>query len=466
MDSSWKDTICAVSTPPGQGAVAMIRVSGPGTPELLNPCIRLPDTDFRKLEPNKTRLAGFTDAEGPVDDVMVTRFVAPKSYTGEEMAEITCHGSYYIQQRILQELVRCGARPAAPGEFTQRAFLNGKMDLAQAEAVADLIAAESQAAHKLALNQMKGRVSDKIHNLRTRLVDLASLMELELDFSEEDVEFADRRELMNLSMEILGIVNKLSESFERGNAIKTGIPVTIAGKPNVGKSTLLNALLQEDKAIVSEIPGTTRDAIEDTFVLEGIQFRLTDTAGIRKSQDIVEQMGVDRTFRKVSLASIILYMADVHDSPENVLSEINALHEKANQENQKIITLINKVDQFNQNDRKKLEKEWQKFSFPVILISARDGINIEEVRKLLVNNALKSIQQDQQVIISNIRHFEALIHTAEALNRMVQGMREGLSSDLLTLDLREAIHHLGTITGEISTDEILGNIFAKFCIGK
>jgi len=366
MNSSWKDTICAVSTPPGQVAVAMIRVSGPGTPELLNQCIRLPNADFRNLEPNKTRLAGFTDAEGPVDDVMVTRFAAPKSYTGEEMAEITCHGSYYIQQRILQELVRCGARPAAPGEFTQRAFLNGKMDLAQAEAVADLIAAESQAAHKLALNQMKGRVSDKIRNLRTRLVDLASLMELELDFSEEDVEFADRRELMDLSMEILGIVNTLSESFERGNAIKTGIPVTIAGKPNVGKSTLLNALLQEDKAIVSEIPGTTRDAIEDSFVLEGIRFRLTDTAGIRKSQDIVEQMGVDRTFRKASLASIILYMADVHDSPENVLSEINALHEKANQENQKIITLINKVDQFNQNDRKKLEKEWQKFSFPVI----------------------------------------------------------------------------------------------------
>ncbi|NOY36392.1 MAG: tRNA uridine-5-carboxymethylaminomethyl(34) synthesis GTPase MnmE [Chlorobi bacterium] len=464
----FRDTICAVSTPPGLGAIAMVRLSGDRAIDIADSLIRFPGKGkpLKTLSPNVLRFAYLSDNMGLIDDVMVSVYHAPHSYTGEDVVEITCHGSAYIQQRIMLALIHAGARTAAPGEFTQRAFLHGKMDLAQAEAVGDLIAAENAAAHRLALTQMRGQVSEKIKTLRSELVDMASLIELELDFSEEDVEFADRNSLMDLAGEILHTLESLTGSFRQGNVMKNGIPVAIIGEPNVGKSTLLNALLQEDRAIVSEIPGTTRDFIEDTITISGFMFRFIDTAGLRASKDKVEKIGIDRTYRKIKEASLILLVTDINSNPESVQTRVNEIQSLLKDDEQHLVVVVNKTDKLTGSRKDETGRRWHETFDHVILISALREKNLEELRERLVKIPALKQPGDQEIIISNMRHYEALSHAAEAIRRTINGLNEGLSNDLVAQDLREAIHFIGEITGEITTDDILGNIFSKFCIGK
>lgn len=395
--------------------------------------------------------------------VLVSVFCAPHSFTGEDIVEISCHGSTYIQQSILQYLIDEGAGLAKPGEFTQRAFLNGKMDLSQAEAVADLIASNSEAVHRMAISQMRGGFSNELTKLRTQLLNFASLIELELDFSEEDVEFADRKKLKELSSHVETVIAKLAKSFKYGNALKNGIPVALVGETNVGKSTLLNVLLNDEKAIVSEVHGTTRDVIEDTVVINGVEFRFIDTAGIRRTTDTVEKLGIERTFKKIEQASIVLWLVDgtqVSERMEWLTERITNLAAG------KIILVFNKKDKISEEELDILNQLFEQFDADRVYISAKQKQNIEELQNALLKAAQLPEISQSDVIVSNIRHYEALEKALTAIHRVNEGIDNGLTKDLLALDIRDCMEYLGEITGQISNDEILGNIFSKFCIGK
>lgn len=473
IDTDRTDTICAISTPPGTGAIALLRLSGPDAlhicETIFSPARR--GDRISKAPSHTIHYGRVSDGDEVLDEVLVSVFRDPNSYTGEDVVEISCHGSVYIQQKMMELLIRQGARHARPGEFTLRAFLNGRFDLSQAEAVADLIAASSATSHDLALRQMRGGFSGTIKDLRKRLLDFASLIELELDFSQEDVEFADRRLLRALVMEMHTEVDRLAASFSLGNVLKKGIPVAIVGKPNVGKSTLLNALLNEERAIVSEIPGTTRDTIEDTVVIRNIAFRFIDTAGLRHSRDEIEVMGIERTYRMIEQASVILYVFDAHASDsEEVLRELEQFRVKSDEGRvegdqlkveKKFILIANKTDLMEESPHGL--KEF--LELDCIFVSAKRKENINLIAERLAGTVAAMNIQDVS-LVSNVRHYEALVHTREALEHVLDGMDAGLSSDLLASDIRDALFHLGTITGEITTDEILGNIFGKFCIGK
>lgn len=457
------DTICAVATPPGTGAIAVVRLSGPESLSIAQHFFTPATKSATKTsESHKMHFGKFMHENRIIDEILLTYFKSPHSYTGEEAVEISCHGSEFIQQKIIELLLEAGARLADPGEFTMRAFLNGKLDLSQAEAVADLIASQSKSAHRLALNQMRGGFSGKIKNLRNKLLHLTSLIELELDFSEEDVEFADRTALHNLLNELKSELTYLISSFKVGNVLKTGIPVAIIGKPNVGKSTLLNAILNEEKAIVSEIPGTTRDSIEDTIIMDGYRFRFIDTAGLRQSEDRVENMGIGRTYDKMEQATIILYICDISQAGKNELEEVLKEFKRfIEDEDKHFILVANKIDQLSEipaHLKEMLELE-------TVFVSAKRKENIHLLAETLVKKVKeKSISSD--IIISNSRHYNALMSALDALRQVEKALTDNIPTDLVAIDIRQALHHLGTITGEITTDEVLGSIFSKFCIGK
>lgn len=461
-----QSTICAISTPPGAGGIAVIRLSGKDAFKIADNVYKSP-SENKKLIGQKANTLHFgviKSGEELIDEVVVGLFKAPHSYTGEDIVEISCHGSVYIQQQILQLLVSNGATLARPGEFTQRAFLNGKMDLSQAEAVADLIGSGNAAAHKLAMMQMRGGFSRELQQLRDELLQFAALIELELDFSEEDVEFADRNALSELSSKIAGLLKKLTGSFRLGNVIKNGVPVAIIGETNVGKSTLLNVLLNEDKAIVSDIHGTTRDVIEDVVNIDGTLFRFADTAGIRETNDAIETMGIERSYGQLGKSEIVLLVADLAAPVANIFDMILKIRKKIS--DQKLVIIANKVDFASADAIARLS------GFPLlpneelVFIAAKSKENIGQLIQIMKQAIdFKSIGP-YDVVVSNVRHFEALTLALEAIERVVAGLGTGISGDFLAQDIRECMRHLGEITGEISTDEILGHIFKHFCIGK
>lgn len=458
-----QDTICAVSTAPGAGGIAVIRVSGPEAIAICN-TIFVPRTAGKDLLSQKAytlRYGSIRRGEELIDEVLIALFRAPHSFTGEDTVEITCHGSVYIQQQIMQLLIESGCRSALPGEYTQRAFMNGKMDLSQAEAVADLIASTSAGQHRLALNQMRGGFSHELKNLREQLLHITSLMELELDFSDhEELEFADRSELSTLAAHIETVISRLANSFSVGNAIKNGIPVAIIGETNAGKSTLLNVLLNEDKAIVSDIHGTTRDVIEDTVNIGGITFRFIDTAGIRETHDAIESIGIERTFQKLDQADIVLWMIDAADANQQIaqLSEKILPHSEGKQ----LILVFNKADLLADNRFKPAGLP----NVQSIFISAKKREHIDELQDLLIQAAHIPSLSSNDIIVTNIRHYEALTHALESIHRVQEGLSANLSGDFISQDLRECIFHLSDIIGEVTTDQVLGNIFERFCIGK
>lgn len=461
-----KETICAPATAPGNAAIAVVRLSGDDALRIAGEIFKPASArqEVAKAPSHKMLYGDVLDGERPLDEVLLTKFVAPHSYTGEDMIEVSCHGSPYIQQQILRVMMEHGARMARAGEFTQRAFLNGRMDLSQAEAVADLIASNSEASRQIAFQQMRGHFSRRITELRQKLVEFASLVELELDFSEEDVEFADRKDLMELLDSVDAEVEKLKQSFSMGNVLKHGIPVAIIGHPNVGKSTLLNAILNEDRAIVSEIPGTTRDAIEDVITINGVAFRFIDTAGLRdESEDQIETVGIERTHEKIQQASIILYMFDVSRTTlEEVGETIRTFREKVGDQEKRLVLIANKIDLLDEiphHFRNLVELE-------TIFVSAKRKENISMISDSLLNYVQAGPEEQQDTMVTNIRHYEALTKTAGAIAAVREGVRSNIPGDLLAIDLREALQHLGSITGEVSSDEILGEIFGRFCIGK
>jgi len=458
------DTICALATPAGTGAIAVLRLSGKDSFSILSKLFKpLGNTDFNRVESHKVILGQLSDNGKPVDEVLVTKFVAPHSYTGEDVAEISCHGSWYIQQEILRLLLDNGCRMANPGEFTQRAFLNGKMDLSQAEAVADLIASNSATSHTIAFRQMRGHFSRRIQELRQQLLDFAALIELELDFSEEDVEFANRDKLIELLNTMNTELSQLIKSFALGNVLKNGIPVAIIGQPNVGKSTLLNAIFNEEKAIVSEIPGTTRDTIEDVLVVEGVSFRFIDTAGLRDSVDTIESMGIERTYEKIRQAAIILYVFDASTTTQEEINEtITEFREKFDDDNQRLILIANKIDMLEEIPHNFINL----VELETIFVSAKRKENINLILESLLKSVSVGVEEANQSIVASSRHYHAIKQTLAALEQVFQGIHTGISGDLLSSDLKAALHHLGTITGEITNDELLGNIFGRFCIGK
>jgi len=463
-----EETICAPATS-GGGAIAVIRISGPDS---IPVCDRIFFPSDRKIRFSEQK--GYTIVFGEIrsdeeiiDEVLISVFRAPHSYTGEDSVEISCHASPYIQQRIIELLIRGGARAAKPGEFTQRAFFNGKMDLSQAEAVADLVASDSRMAHRIAINQLRGSFSDEISMLRADLLHFASLIELELDFGEEDVEFADRSKLVEIVDKVLNISEKLASSFSLGNAVKEGVPVVIAGNPNTGKSTLLNLLLKEEKAIVSEIPGTTRDAIEDTVVIDGIRFRFTDTAGLRETTDIIENLGIRKTHEKIESSSIILLVADINEGTVPLDDVLKKIRKQFPVEDKKIVVVVNKIDTVENGNRKFIFKILLKQASEILLfISAKTGEGINELKSVLSRIVESDRLNSENVIITNIRHYDALLKVSESLRRVRSGLDASLPEDLIAIDIRHAIHYLGEITGQITTDEILSNIFKNFCIGK
>ena len=458
--------ICAIATAPGMGAIAVIRLSGKGCIEICDRVFVSPSgkklTDVR---PNTIHFGKLNDGKELIDEVLISVFHAPHSFTGEDSIEISCHGSVYIQQRILQLLISSGARLAAPGEFTQRAFLNGKMDLSQAEAVADLIASSSAAAHSMALSQMRGGFSDELMKLRMELLHITSLLELELDFSEEDVEFADRSELQGIAVGIDTLISRLCASFSLGNVIKNGIPVAIVGNTNVGKSTLLNALLKEERAIVSDIEGTTRDVIEDTINLQGITFRFIDTAGIRHTDDRVENMGIERTFSKIEQARVVLFLIDTTKDTEQFLPYYTQVKEHLGPD-ARLLILLNKTDQIDSADIILSQITSLSSGEKILPIAAKTGYNINHLVDELVSTININALHSGDVIVSNARHYEALSHARLAIERVITGLDSHLSGEFVSQDIRECLHYLGEITGQITTDEVLGNIFKNFCIGK
>ncbi|MDF2516577.1 MAG: tRNA uridine-5-carboxymethylaminomethyl(34) synthesis GTPase MnmE [Sphingobacterium sp.] len=451
-----EDTIVALATSAGtNGAIAVIRVSGPQAIAITNHIFK--GKDLLQQASHTIHFGTIRDGEEIIDEVLVSLFVAPNSYTKENSVEISTHNSKYIIERVINLLIKQGARAARPGEFTLRAFLNGGMDLSQAEAVADLIASNSAASHQIAMQQMRGGFSNQLKSLREDLIHFASLIELELDFSEEDVEFANRDQLKNLINKIKVIVQKLIQSFEQGNVLKNGVPVVIAGKPNVGKSTLLNAFLNEERAIVSDIAGTTRDTIEDEINIHGVTFRFIDTAGIRETADIIEAKGVERTREKMKQARLIIYlfdpMQDKIDDVQSQLSEIQNLQIP-------FLTIINKSD---------LLSDQQKAAYAPLnplYISAKEQIGVEELKEELINRVQLGNLNTDDVMVTNIRHVEALQKTSDSLERVLFGIDNPVTSDFLAMDIRQALYHLGEITGTVSTDDLLDNIFSKFCIGK
>ena len=461
MQFQHSDTICALATPSGQGAIAVIRVSGPEALTIVSRVFK--GKNLAKVPGNTIHFGTINAGDTVVDEVLVSVFKAPKSYTGEDIAEISCHGSPYIKQAILNLLMDKGCRGAEPGEFTQRAFLNQKMDLSRAEAVADLIAGESESAHRLAMAQMRGDFAGEIQALREQLIKFASLLELELDFSEEDVEFADRKELEDLLLKVHRANQKLIESFRVGNVLKEGVPVVIAGKPNAGKSTLLNRLLREDRAIVSAIEGTTRDAIEDTAVFEGITFRFIDTAGIRQAQDEVEAIGIERTLEKMKSASVVLYLFDVNAmTPEELKTIYSELKASAKENHVHIILAGNKTDTYAGN---KLEEQFSGYE-DMYFLSALSNNGIENIIERLVNLIESRRVNSGDVVVSNSRHFEALTKADEAVMNALNALQTGITGDFVAMDIRQALHYLGLISGEVTTDDLLDNIFSNFCIGK
>jgi tRNA modification GTPase len=446
------ETICAIATGNGIGAIAIVRISGPDSKAILIKCF---SKDLSSVKSHTLHFGTISDNDGiQVDEVLISYFAEGKSFTGEESIEISCHGSPYVQQQILRVLQYHGCRMAEPGEFTQRAFINGKLDLSQAEAVADLIAAQSKKAHQIALSQLKGNLSSDLKVLREELIAFASLIELELDFSEEDVEFADRTQLKALVGKVLNTIGKLGASFALGNALKNGVPVAIVGAPNTGKSTLLNQLLGEDRAIVSDEAGTTRDVIEETLNIDGILFRLIDTAGIRETNQYIESMGIERSQQKIKEASIVLCLADATDKSN--LSETQSWSRELSETHpdKKVLFIVNKSD---------LSKQVLKGS---ITISAKEGIGLDVLHSEMVSAVVGTLDLENDTIIANARHHEALLKTSEALEKAANGLEDGTTGDFVAMDIRQAMFHLGSITGDISTDDLLGSIFSKFCIGK
>lgn len=450
------DTICAVATPSGMGAIATVRVSGPRAHAIVCSLFRHKEQPFTEtmIEGYRAYYGQIVGAGETLDEAVVTFFKAPHSFTGEDAAEISVHGSLFIQQRLLELLIESGARLAQPGEFTRRAFVNRKFDLAQAEAVADLIASQNEAAHRLAMNQLKGGFSKELQALRAQLLEITSLMELELDFSEEDVEFADRSRLKSLVADTQQHIGRLTDSFRLGNAIRNGIPVAIVGETNTGKSTLLNALLGDDRAIVSDIPGTTRDTIEETLNIDGLLFRFIDTAGIRETEETIEKIGIERTFRKINEADIVLGIIDATQDISFIQSAIQTISDHVDRNHQTLLILLNKTDL----SRPGIEADLQ--------ISAKTGQGLDLLRAKLVTIGKSFMDTQNAVMVTNLRHYEALKQAGESLSAVQKGLEEGIPTDLVAQDLREALYYLGTITGEITTDEVLGSIFSRFCIGK
>jgi tRNA modification GTPase len=446
------DPICALATANGVGAIAVIRASGKDAISLVNPFF---SKDLKKQFSHTAHFGVLSDsAATPIDEVLITLFHEGKSFTGEESVEISCHGSVFIQQQILQLLNINGFRMAEPGEFTKRAFMNGKLDLSQAEAVADLIASQSKQAHEIALKQLRGTFSNQLKQLREKLIHFAAMIELELDFGEEDVEFADRTELKKLVADVLQRVNRLSQSFSLGNALKNGVPVAIVGAPNTGKSTLLNQLLGENRAIVSNIAGTTRDVIEETLNIDGILFRLIDTAGIREGAEEIEALGIERSFEKIEQATIVLCLADASNPTSVEEVKLWQLELVEKYPDKKVITIANKIDLDSQVTAE-------------ISISAKNGIGIDSLKQKLVDLVVGNYDIQNETIVSNARHYEALQKTAEALEKVSMDLENGTTGDFIALDIRAAMRSLGNINGEIEIDrDILGTIFERFCIGK
>lgn len=489
-------TICAPATIPGTGAISIIRVSGEDSLAIADKVIDVKGESLSETEGYRLRYGTiFADDGSVLDNVIVSVFRAPHSYTGENSVEVSCHASRFIVNAVLELLVNAGARIAAPGEFTRRAFVNGKMDLAQAEAVADVIASQSAASHKVAMNQLKGGFSSELRVLREKLLTMTSLLELELDFSEEDVEFASRSELGALVNEALAHIGRLTDSFSRGNAIKNGVPVAIVGATNTGKSTLLNALLGEERAIVSDIAGTTRDTIEETLNLGGVMFRFIDTAGIRETDEVVEKIGIERTFRKLNEASIVLGMTDLSRGEDAVLADAEYIWDKVNasSSDREFVLLVNKcdvngiesvaagyeagfagtgsgagyADKAGKMARIEAALREKGIVTKMIPISAKTGSGLPELTEALAEIGRRITGDTDETLVTNIRHYEALSRAATALGRVRDGLKVAtLPPDLIAQDLREALYHLGEIVGEISTDEVLGNIFRNFCIGK
>jgi len=470
------DTIVALATPSGAGAIAIIRVSGSDAIKIVAPLFKAKSKKNLAGQPTHTiHLGNVMDGERTIDEVLASVFRAPKSYTGEETVELSCHGSPYIQQEIIQLLIRKGCRSAEAGEFTLRAFLNAKMDLSQAEAVADLINSENAASHQMAMQQMRGGFSNEIQKLREELLNFASLIELELDFAEEDVEFANRDQFSDLVSRIQTVLKRLIDSFATGNVLKNGIPVAIVGEPNVGKSTLLNALLNEERAIVSEIAGTTRDTIEDEMSIGGVGFRFIDTAGIRETKDVVESIGIKKTFEKISQAQVVVYLVDSSQIAVNrerlqeVRIEIEKIKNKFPQK--PLLIIANKTDRLAEEEIENLKAKLEGISSHAeraefLLLSAKTNLGVEELKQRLLEFVNTGALRNSDTIVTNSRHYAALLKALEEINKVEEGLNAELSGDLLAIDIRQALQHFGEITGEITNDDLLGNIFANFCIGK
>ena len=462
---NYNDIICAISTAPGMGAIAVVRLSGKGSIALTDSIFESPNNKkLANQKPYTVHFGKIMDNQTTLDEVLITIFHAPHSFTGEESVEIACHGSIYIQQKLMEVLIHKGARLAEAGEYTRRAFANGKFDLSQAEAVADLIAATSASSHKVSLNQMRGGFTNKIAKLRDTLLQFVSLIELELDFSEEDVEFANRETLTELTNEVESEIDKLANSFSLGNVIKNGVPVAIIGETNAGKSTLLNLLLEEEKAIVSDIHGTTRDVIEDVINIEGISFRFIDTAGIRNTSDEIEMMGIERTYKKIEQASIVLWVIDLTTPDTKIEDLARAIVPKL--KNKHSLLLFNKADLLSKEELENKQSLLEELDTDRLFISAKNQDNIHTLQELLIKAAHVPSIGEADVIVTNMRHYQALVKAHVAIKRVSEGLEMGISHDFLAQDIRECMFHLGEISGHISTDEILGNIFSKFCIGK
>lgn len=460
-----QDTIVALATPSGAGAIAIIRVSGPKAIEIVASLFQsIKGKDLAKQKSHTLHLGHIVEGTKVYDQVLISLFKGTNSYTGEPTVEISCHGSTFIQQQIIQLLLRKGCRMATPGEFTMRSFLNGKMDLSQAEAVSDLIASDNEASHQIAMQQMRGGFSNEIAKLREELLNFASLIELELDFSEEDVEFADRTAFRELIHRIEFVLKRLIDSFAVGNVIKNGIPVAIVGEPNVGKSTLLNALLNEERAIVSDIAGTTRDTIEDELVIEGIGFRFIDTAGIRETKDVVENIGIQKTFEKIEAAQVVVYLIDSPKLDANGLKNIKIEIEKIKNKYplKPLVILGNKKDLLSQEQVQVLESELK----GILLISAKNKIGVDDLQNTLLHFVDTGALRNNETIVTNTRHYDSLLKALEEIEKVKWGLDSNLSADLMAIDIRQALFYFGEITGQVTNDELLGNIFANFCIGK
>lgn len=460
-----EDTICAISTPAGVGGIAVVRVSGSKAVEYVMKSWR--GYDLRKAATHTAHFGRIVYPDGEtLDEVVATVFLCPHSFTGEDTVELSCHGSQWIQTQLVTLMLRNGCRAAEGGEFTRRAFMNGKIDLSQAEAIADVIASSSRASHRVAISQMRGGFSEMLARLREQLLEFVSLMELELDFSEEDVEFADRSRLTDLARHIDSVITSLADSFSVGNAIKNGVPVAIVGETNAGKSTLLNRLLHDDKAIVSDIRGTTRDAIEDTINLGGITFRFIDTAGIRDTSDRIESIGIDRTFQKIDNASVILWTIDGTQGTGNIRETAERIMPHC--QGKQLIAVINKSDKLDNSTIQAIQSEISHIhdGISTIAISAKNDIAVDSLEKMLVESAGIPENDPNAVVVTNARHYGALCHAQEAIRRAITGLQSGLSGDFVSQDIRECMHYLGEITGEITTHEILGSIFSHFCVGK